>query len=715
MAEKLTVIIGAKDEFSKTFGKLKGSLPSLKTAAIASGAAIAGLGTAIFAMTKSTAAAYDNIGKFAGRIGITSEALSKYHHVAELSGITTKSLNVGFQRMTRRIAEANKGVGVAVGALDDLGISIESIAGLSPDQQFEKIAEALSGVSDQGEKVRLAMQFWDTEGVGLLQTLSGGTEGLRAMKEEAEKFGLVVSSTAAKNAAEFNDSLTRLTGSFKGLKNYIAEQFMPIITAMINRWTEFSVGNRDKIIGFGVTTIKVLAKIAEVTAYSVALMVDAWRGLKMTWEILKIAFAEFSRLLLEGFNWIIKKYASVMEALNFKGIFDEPLKSVESFIGKNQEAVSSFEQMGETAWRNLNNIADEGLAIGKVENFVSGVKDAIAEIQAAGGEAASGMPSLSMPGMGPVEDTEGGSIKPPDTSAHDSALAELAESYNQYRFTELERLNQWYSQQQEMFIGNKEAMAQTEFVYSAKKQEILDRENSDLMMAYENLQIMHAEATQTRREQLEEWYAEQLEKFQEFNDAKAMITELYNQKVTELDQAESDSGDAKREKAKKGQTQFFGDMQTISAAFGKKGFKMMQGLSIAEATINAIKAFTTNLGAYPYPLGPILAATALAAGMAQVAAIASQKPPAAHGGLTNVPAEQTYLLDKDERVLSPGQNKDLTEFMGQGGGGGGIGAVTVNITSPKPVEDMSDTDWDIMVEESVIPSLRRLANWGIEA
>ena len=35
----------------------------------------------------------------------------------------------------------------------------------------------------------------------------------------------------------------------------------------------------------------------------------------------------------------------------------------------------------------------------------------------------------------------------------------------------------------------------------------------------------------------------------------------------------------------------------------------------------------------------------------------------AHGGLTSAPKEQTYLIDKGERVLSPNQNADLTNFL----------------------------------------------------
>jgi hypothetical protein len=59
-------------------------------------------------------------------------------------------------------------------------------------------------------------------------------------------------------------------------------------------------------------------------------------------------------------------------------------------------------------------------------------------------------------------------------------------------------------------------------------------------------------------------------------------------------------------------------------------------------------------------LGPPMA---YAMGAIQLAMVMSAPMPAAHGGLDYVPAEQTYLLNKGERVLSPNQNKDLNNFM----------------------------------------------------
>ena len=71
----------------------------------------------------------------------------------------------------------------------------------------------------------------------------------------------------------------------------------------------------------------------------------------------------------------------------------------------------------------------------------------------------------------------------------------------------------------------------------------------------------------------------------------------------------------------------------------------------------------------------------MAAGLAAVIRIQSVPEPTAHGGLDFVPAEQSFLLSRGERVLSPRQNRDLTEFLkvqvGEGGGGPMVGTMNV--------------------------------------
>ena len=52
----------------------------------------------------------------------------------------------------------------------------------------------------------------------------------------------------------------------------------------------------------------------------------------------------------------------------------------------------------------------------------------------------------------------------------------------------------------------------------------------------------------------------------------------------------------------------------------------------------------------------------------------------AHGGMDYIPSESTFLLDKGERVLSPRQNKDLTNFLSKGGTSSSTGETNINIT-----------------------------------
>lgn len=248
MADRLEFIIGAKDQFSGAFGKLTSMLPSVRTMALGATAAVAGFGAAIFAMAKTTANAYDKVQKFSDRIGIATEALSGFHYAAELSGISTQTMDMALQRMTRRVAEAAAGTGEAVTALKYLGIEAQVIAAMKPEDQFLEIADALSNLSSQSDAVRTAFKLFDSEGVSLLQTMDGGKAGIKAMTDEAEKFGLIVSAKAGASAAEFNNSLTRLGGALTGLKNKMAEELLPTFTEGFNNIADVIAKNRDKII-----------------------------------------------------------------------------------------------------------------------------------------------------------------------------------------------------------------------------------------------------------------------------------------------------------------------------------------------------------------------------------------------------------------------------------------------------------------------------------
>ena len=218
-------------KLDRSFDKLTKTVSSGATALNRWGgfaAVAAATGTAIWA--KSMIDANDKLGKLSTRLGASTEALSEYKHVAELSGVTFETLTMGWQRMTRRVAEASIGMGEAQGALEELGISAVELAKLKPEQQFEILAEELSKVKTDADRVRLSMKLFDSEGVSLIQTMKGGSAGLREMRLDARNLGLTISGETAASAEKFNDDLTKMKAAMAGAGQSMLSDIMEPLT-----------------------------------------------------------------------------------------------------------------------------------------------------------------------------------------------------------------------------------------------------------------------------------------------------------------------------------------------------------------------------------------------------------------------------------------------------------------------------------------------------
>jgi hypothetical protein len=231
MAENVNITIKAFDKTKKGFSsvtsglkKVTGAIFSMKSAlGLAAGAA--GMGLLIRQSLKSI----DTLKKTADKIGTTTEALSALHHAGDLTGVSLETVNMASQRFTRRLAEAAKGTGEAKGALRELGIDADNLKKKQLDEQMLDLADAFSNVESSADRVRLAMKLFDSEGVALVNTLSKGRDGLKAMFLEADELGLIMSTKAAKGVEDANDALIRLFKLGTGLKNQIVANLAPAI------------------------------------------------------------------------------------------------------------------------------------------------------------------------------------------------------------------------------------------------------------------------------------------------------------------------------------------------------------------------------------------------------------------------------------------------------------------------------------------------------
>jgi len=191
---------------------------------------IATVGGGLLAIAQKTANAGDEIQKMALRTGFSAEALSEYKHAAELSGTSLESLEKGVKRMQKVLFDAEKGLSTANDAIDALGLSLEDLQGLSPEQQFDKLAMSIASIEDPSRRAALAQEIFGRAGTEMLPMLAAGADGIAQMRQEARDLGIVFSQEAADVAAQFNDDMDRLRKALGGVFQELGMKLIPIMT-----------------------------------------------------------------------------------------------------------------------------------------------------------------------------------------------------------------------------------------------------------------------------------------------------------------------------------------------------------------------------------------------------------------------------------------------------------------------------------------------------
>jgi len=238
-AAELQIILAGTDEASGVMNNVqtraekmaKGFRIAGGVMTAAGGAIVGGLGLVV----KDFAAAGDEVQKMALRTGFGTEALSELKYVAEISGASLGGIEKGTQKMSKTILGAERGLETYTRVFDELGINLAELKAQSPEEQFFTLASALGELEDQTEKVALAQEIFGRAGANLLPMFAESAEGIEALREKARDMGIVFDQDAANSAANLNDAMTTLTGTFDGVKIAIAEKLVPVLIPMIEQ------------------------------------------------------------------------------------------------------------------------------------------------------------------------------------------------------------------------------------------------------------------------------------------------------------------------------------------------------------------------------------------------------------------------------------------------------------------------------------------------
>ena len=189
---------------------------------------------ALTSAVKETLDFADSLNKAATQAGLTTEAMSELAYAAKLSGVETNQLSAAFRFMQKGLSEASQGIGESRLAIKALGLSLDEIRKLKPDEQFELIADRIAMLPDPADRARAAMKMFGDSGAQLLPMMEQGAEGVRKLREEAERLGQSFSKEQLDRLTAAKDAVDQLKASFSGLSVTLVAEVAPALTNFFN-------------------------------------------------------------------------------------------------------------------------------------------------------------------------------------------------------------------------------------------------------------------------------------------------------------------------------------------------------------------------------------------------------------------------------------------------------------------------------------------------
>lgn len=222
------------------------------------GAAFAALGvvSTLKNLTVEAINAADAFDEMSEKTGVSVEKLSSLAYAAKINGATVDDLGMAIRSLSNKMVESLDPSSQAAQMFSSLGVSAVGADGTlrNVDDVLSDLAGTFSSMEDGAAKSALSIDLFSRAGLSMIPVLNKGKDGLQELRIEAEKFGAVIGSDAAKQAALFNENIDRLNTLSTSLGKSIANALVPELNKLINEFLtgiKYANGFWDALVTFG--------------------------------------------------------------------------------------------------------------------------------------------------------------------------------------------------------------------------------------------------------------------------------------------------------------------------------------------------------------------------------------------------------------------------------------------------------------------------------
>lgn len=551
-----------------------GGMRAFATAAgmIAGAATAAGLG--LLALTRRSMESIDAVSKSARMLGIHTASLQAMAQVANGAGVETDALSKAIIKMQNNIDGLSQGTAAQVAAFERLGLGVGDLIGLSADEQFARIGEAINGIEEPAARTAAALDIFGKAGAELITIFDGYRGAVADAAKFQRDFNIAVSDVDGQQIEAANDAVGRLQVAFSGLGTVLAVEFAPAIAAAVESLTDL-INISD----------------AEINAAALSLTFDRMdESLSAVKESAQLTAATFTDLADGAVSSALTAQVASIEAA--QKAFDDGAISADEYKAQVAAAVESIQLLyAQITLVGGVDMSDATREIGLLEKAID---LAFGAAQRLAGAMPGGAVPLMHPKSTPVTRNKGGDMMFPPVSglgAGPGGLGTLPSGLGMAPVA-VEESNAGGG-------GGGRSLA-------------------------DELEAMRA-SFQSQAELAEEQYQDQLARLREFREAKLLAEEEYNAMEAQLKADHEASMAAMEQQAMQVKIEalsgMFGDLGSLMQSHNEKMFKVGKAASVAKAIVDGYEAATAAWKKGMQIGGPGMAAAFAGASMLRTASM----------------------------------------------------------------------------------------------
>lgn len=192
--------------------------------------------TGLAACVKSSAEFADSMITLSAQTGVSTDTLQEWAYAAGLIDVSLETMTGSLKKLTKGMESAVKGTGTTADAFKQLGVKVTDSHGQmrKAEDVFYDVIDALGKVRNETTQDQLAMDIFGRSAADLTGVIAIGSKGLKEYGFEAEELGRIIDGSTLQKEAQLSDAMDKLTSAFNSVKNSLAADIIPAITALLN-------------------------------------------------------------------------------------------------------------------------------------------------------------------------------------------------------------------------------------------------------------------------------------------------------------------------------------------------------------------------------------------------------------------------------------------------------------------------------------------------